>query len=155
MKINFNGAYDYGIFRSASGIVAMNVEGAALCSRSEVHEEVASAFAAEAIACQKAVEMGSEMRWEDIIVEADSLSIVKKCKQKSRTNRLSEHIHNIKQVTGRFRTVRFTYVPQTANGLAHTIAKEALRRRELSYLVRKVPVYVERALEVDWEREPD
>ncbi|MBA0580835.1 hypothetical protein Gorai_023036 [Gossypium raimondii] len=67
MKINFNGAYDDGIFRSASGIVAMNVEGAALCSRSEVHDEVASAFAAEAIACQKAVEMGSEMGWKILL----------------------------------------------------------------------------------------
>ncbi|KAH1122027.1 hypothetical protein J1N35_005187 [Gossypium stocksii] len=83
VKINFKGAYDDGIFRSASGIVARNVEGAALCSRSEVHDEVQSAFAAEAIACQKAVEMGSEMGWEDIIVEGDSLSIVKKCKAKN------------------------------------------------------------------------
>ncbi|KAK5845830.1 hypothetical protein PVK06_002061 [Gossypium arboreum] len=95
--------------------------------------------------------MGSEMRWEDVLV-----AIVKKCKAKIQDKSvIGAYIHNIKQVTGRFRTVRFTYVPQTANGLAHTNAKEALRRRELSYLVRKVPVYVERALEVDWEREPD
>ncbi|KAH1030215.1 hypothetical protein J1N35_046134 [Gossypium stocksii] len=55
IKINFDGAYDGSQNHSASGIVVRNVEGKVLLSCSEIHQGITSAFAAEAIACWKAV----------------------------------------------------------------------------------------------------
>ncbi|MBA0753153.1 hypothetical protein Gogos_021457 [Gossypium gossypioides] len=55
IKINFDGAYDVCHFQSASGIMAKNNERTVLLSCSEIHQEVASAFTAEALACRKAI----------------------------------------------------------------------------------------------------
>ncbi|MBA0581930.1 hypothetical protein Gorai_024088 [Gossypium raimondii] len=55
VKIKFDGAYDGRHFQSASGIVARNNEGTVLLSCLEIHQEVASAFAAEALACHEVV----------------------------------------------------------------------------------------------------
>ncbi|MBA0616697.1 hypothetical protein Godav_026196, partial [Gossypium davidsonii] len=83
VKINFGGAYDGQHYQSTLGIMARNDDGIVLLSCSEIHQGVASAFAAEAIACRKAVQIGIEKQWPTIIIEVDSLAIIKKCKNKS------------------------------------------------------------------------
>ncbi|MBA0770154.1 hypothetical protein Gotri_018825, partial [Gossypium trilobum] len=45
-------------------IVARDSEGKVLLSCSEIHNDVSSAFAAEAIACWKAVQVGVEKGWQ-------------------------------------------------------------------------------------------
>lgn len=82
IKINFDGAYDTWLCLLASGIVARNSKGVVLLSSSEIHQEIPSAFAAEALACRKAVQIGINMQWPQIIVEGDSLTVIKKCKTK-------------------------------------------------------------------------
>ncbi|PPD94592.1 hypothetical protein GOBAR_DD08383 [Gossypium barbadense] len=56
IKINFDSAYNESQNRSASGIMARDAEGKVLLSCSEIHNDITSAFAAEAIACWKAIE---------------------------------------------------------------------------------------------------
>ncbi|MBA0675146.1 hypothetical protein Goari_016704 [Gossypium aridum] len=51
IKINFDGAFDRCCFRSSSGVVARSVEGVVLVSSTVLHEDIGSAFAAEALAC--------------------------------------------------------------------------------------------------------
>ncbi|KAA3461726.1 reverse transcriptase [Gossypium australe] len=51
VKINFDGAFAAKEHLSASGIVARDSEGSVLLSKSRIHEQVASAFEAEALAC--------------------------------------------------------------------------------------------------------
>ncbi|KAA3473632.1 reverse transcriptase [Gossypium australe] len=72
IKINFDGAFDVHNRISASGIVIRNPEGAILFSCPEIHKGVPSAFATEALACRKAVRMGVENRWSEVIIEGDS-----------------------------------------------------------------------------------
>ncbi|MBA0575540.1 hypothetical protein Golob_027744, partial [Gossypium lobatum] len=50
VKINFDAAYDGNLCQSAVGIVARDSEGNVLLSFTEIHHQVASTFAAEAIA---------------------------------------------------------------------------------------------------------
>ncbi|KAK5777284.1 hypothetical protein PVK06_045251 [Gossypium arboreum] len=73
VKINFDGANDATHQQSALGIVARNEEGVVLLSCSEIHHGVTFAFAAEAIACQKAVQTGVEQEWPKIIIEVETL----------------------------------------------------------------------------------
>ncbi|PPS01776.1 hypothetical protein GOBAR_AA18884 [Gossypium barbadense] len=49
IKVNFDGAFDKDCFQSCFGIVARNAGGRVLVSRTVLHENVASAFAAEAL----------------------------------------------------------------------------------------------------------
>ncbi|MBA0755689.1 hypothetical protein Gogos_020735, partial [Gossypium gossypioides] len=63
IKINFDGAYNESQNCSASGIVARDAEGRVLLSYLEIHSEITSAFAAEAIACWKAVQIGVDNGW--------------------------------------------------------------------------------------------
>ncbi|MBA0877286.1 hypothetical protein Goshw_000593 [Gossypium schwendimanii] len=78
IKINFDGAYNESQNHSASGIVAKDAEGKVLLSCLEIHNDITFAFAAEAIACWKAVQIGVEKEWLSIIFEGDSLAIIKK-----------------------------------------------------------------------------
>ncbi|MBA0568453.1 hypothetical protein Golob_005949 [Gossypium lobatum] len=78
VKINFDVAYDGRLCQSTVGIVARDSEGNILLSCSEIHQRFASAFAAEALVCRKAIQIGVDMQWKKIIIEGDSLSIIKK-----------------------------------------------------------------------------
>lgn len=60
--------------------MARDSEGTALLSITEIHHQVTSAFAAEAIACRIATQIGMDMQWPNIIIEGYALSIIKKCK---------------------------------------------------------------------------
>ncbi|MBA0550910.1 hypothetical protein Golob_021819, partial [Gossypium lobatum] len=51
VKVNFDAAFDENAKQSAVGIMARDSEGNALLSLTEIHHQVAPAFAAEAIAC--------------------------------------------------------------------------------------------------------
>ncbi|XP_040944169.1 uncharacterized protein [Gossypium hirsutum] len=82
VKINFDAAYERGQNKADIGVVARDKEGSVLLSCSEVHQRVSSAFGAEAIACRKALQIGVHMQWERVIIEGDSLSIIKKYKTK-------------------------------------------------------------------------
>lgn len=51
LKINFDAAYDTQHRKSTSGIVVRNGTGEVLVSKSQIHYEVGSAFATQALAC--------------------------------------------------------------------------------------------------------
>ncbi|MBA0728042.1 hypothetical protein Golax_000977, partial [Gossypium laxum] len=74
VKANFDGAYDGRLCQSASRIVVRNSEGDVLLSSSKIHQEVTSAFAADALACLKAVQIRTNMQWQEIIIESNSLA---------------------------------------------------------------------------------
>ncbi|MBA0783951.1 hypothetical protein Gotri_001585, partial [Gossypium trilobum] len=78
VKINFDAVYDGNLCQSAMGIVARDSEGNVLLSFIEIYHQVALAFAAEAIACRTATQIGIDMLWSNIIIEGDALSIIKK-----------------------------------------------------------------------------
>ncbi|PPR97271.1 hypothetical protein GOBAR_AA23396 [Gossypium barbadense] len=72
-KINFDAAYNWRSCHSALGIVVRNSEGKDLLACSEIHQQVASAFVAEALACRRATQIGIDMQWKNIIIEEKSL----------------------------------------------------------------------------------
>ncbi|PPD66772.1 hypothetical protein GOBAR_DD36352 [Gossypium barbadense] len=67
IKINFDGAYHESQYCSAIGIVARDAEGRVLLSYSELQKDITSAFAAEAIACWRAVQIGVDRGWQSEI----------------------------------------------------------------------------------------
>ncbi|PPD92717.1 hypothetical protein GOBAR_DD10349 [Gossypium barbadense] len=75
IEVNFDEAFDKDCLQSCSRRVSRNAGGWVLVSRTILHENVASAFAVEALACSWAVQTSMEKGWSDLIFEGDSLSV--------------------------------------------------------------------------------
>ncbi|MBA0861675.1 hypothetical protein Goshw_030299 [Gossypium schwendimanii] len=136
--------------------MARNDDGTVLLSYSEIHQGVASVFAAEAIVCRKAVQIGIEKQCPTIIIEVDSLAIIKKRKNNSQNrSQAGVYIHDIQQRTGRSRNIVFKHTSRSANALEHILATETLKKEEEMYHVKNVPGYAENQKEINWVLEPD
>ncbi|MBA0575090.1 hypothetical protein Golob_024235, partial [Gossypium lobatum] len=155
IKINFDGAYNQNQNRSATVVVARDSEGKILLSCSEIHNEISSAFAAGAIACQKAVQVGVEKGWQSLVFYRDSLTIIKKCSTKGQDRSMvGAYIYDIQQKIQGLNNIRFLHTPRSTNNLAHILAIETLRRGEEIYLEMGVPEYAEDQARHDEMSEP-
>ncbi|PPD84526.1 hypothetical protein GOBAR_DD18535 [Gossypium barbadense] len=128
IKINFDGAFNKSQNRSASGVVVRDSEGKILLSCTEIHENILSAFAAEAIACRKAGQDRSM---------------------------IGTYIYDIQQQIYGLDKIRFQHAPRSANSLTHILTTETLRRGEEVYLDMGVPEYAEEQGRYKMRREPD
>lgn len=54
--------------------------GKVLVSKAVLHSNVVLTFAVESLACMEAVRMGFNLGMEVLIIEGDSLIVIKKCK---------------------------------------------------------------------------
>ncbi|KAA3455898.1 reverse transcriptase [Gossypium australe] len=156
VKINVDGAFDSHNNISASGVVVRDNEGSVLLSWSKIHKGVHSAFEAEAVACREAVQIGVEHGWPKIIIEGDSLTIIKKCQNQDRDrSMLGAYIQDIQMMVSSSRKFVFKHVPRLANILAHSIATQALRRSGGAYQGRSGPEQTEYQRLRETLREPD
>ncbi|KAA3474020.1 reverse transcriptase [Gossypium australe] len=134
VKINVDGAFDSHNNISTSGVVVRDNEGSVLLSWSKIHKGVHSAFEAEAMACREAVQIGVEHGWPKIIIEGDSLTVIKKCQNQDRDrSMLGAFIQDIQMMVSSSRKFVFKHVPRLANILAHSIATQALKRSGGAY----------------------
>ncbi|MBA0799518.1 hypothetical protein Gohar_010030, partial [Gossypium harknessii] len=130
--------------------------GRVLISCLEIHDGLSTVFSVEALACHRAVQMGLEMGWSEVTVEGDSLAIRKKCQTHNpNKSQIGAHIQDIQQLKDSFQSIVFKHTPRLANGLAHILAIETLKKSKTDYLVGGAPVYAERVMVVEWVREPD
>lgn len=72
-------------------------------SKSTLQENVQSPFEAKALACLEAVRLGVELRFPKVVIEGDSLKVIKKCST-IEINRsvLSPIIQTIKSISSLF-----------------------------------------------------
>ncbi|KAA3486780.1 reverse transcriptase [Gossypium australe] len=86
------------------GIVARDREGTVLLSYSVIHQQVASVFDAEAIACRIATQIDIDMQWPKLVIEGDALSIIKKCRIRSKDkSMIGAYIHSIQQLLAKIK----------------------------------------------------
>ncbi|KAA3481204.1 glycine, alanine and asparagine-rich protein-like [Gossypium australe] len=129
---------------SASGVVVRDNKGSVIASKSRLHEKVASAFAAEALACRDAVQVGVDMQKKEVIIEGDSLIVIKKCRNVlTDISQIGSYIFDIHYKKPEFKAIRFDFISRSVNSLAHLIATESLKNKEEIYLVGGVPIYAE------------
>lgn len=114
------------------------------------------AFEAEAIACYKAVLLGKDMGFSDILIEGDSKTIINKCMTQSRDrSQVNAYISNIQSKKDSFQNISFLFTPRSANQLAHIIATISFRKKEEIYLIGAVLEYASHQSELERPREPD
>ncbi|KAA3490135.1 reverse transcriptase [Gossypium australe] len=156
VKINFDGAFDARSKLSASGVVVRDRFGFVLLASIELHKGVVSAFVAEAIACRRAAEVALVINRKEVIIEVDTLSIIKKCNTKGfDKSQVGSYIHDIHELRSKATNIRFEFVHRSGNHLAHILATETLRRGERIYLENGVPSYAVTQSEIEYAREPD
>ncbi|KAA3481600.1 Zinc finger, CCHC-type [Gossypium australe] len=145
VKINFDGAFDGHNHISASGVVVRDNEGVVLLSWSKIHKGVSSA-----------VQIGVNHLWPTVIIEGDSLSVIKKCKNWDQDrSMISAYIQDIKMMVSRSKKFDFQYVSRTVNTIAHDIATKELRRYKGSYQGRSASEQDEQQGLREAVREPD
>ncbi|KAK8717691.1 hypothetical protein V6N13_044949 [Hibiscus sabdariffa] len=125
LVVKFN--FDYA-FRSGSittGVVGRNNLGLIIASCSIQHENVADAFVAEALACRQVVWFARELGFSRVIIEGDSLTVIKKLNSNA---------------------------VDRANKAAHALAYECRRFPGPCYWVEEAPVATTAECELDRSR---
>ncbi|MBA0575744.1 hypothetical protein Golob_006921, partial [Gossypium lobatum] len=73
-KINSDAAFNVKENKTYSGIIVRNFKGNILASKTMVHDNIPSGFAAEATACLQAVTVGRDLGMKSVKIEGDSLT---------------------------------------------------------------------------------
>lgn len=79
VTITFDAAFDKRILKSASGVVVWGQSGRFSATKTVLHKNVPSPFAAEALAGLQATKLGITMNLPSVTVIGDSRTIIKKC----------------------------------------------------------------------------
>ncbi|KAH1032175.1 hypothetical protein J1N35_044349 [Gossypium stocksii] len=153
VAIYFDAAFDQQSFRSVSGLVVRDVGGKILASKSVLHSDVASPFAAEAHAGLQAIRLGISMGFNVLKIVGNSRTVIKKC-QTADCDRsiIGALIRDIQSTKVHFQEIVFHFISKIKNTYAHILAKEALKKGEGHYLMGGIPSYVHRTLEKHWPR---
>ncbi|KAH1074180.1 hypothetical protein J1N35_026508 [Gossypium stocksii] len=109
LKINFDAALKAQFTKSYLILVIRDDRSRIIGKRVILNEYVPSIFAVEALVYLQALKLGEEIRQRDVIIEGDSLTILRKRK---------------------FREVRFTFVSRSTNRSAHALAQKGWIRGE-------------------------
>ncbi|KAG8503201.1 hypothetical protein CXB51_001202 [Gossypium anomalum] len=156
MKIQFDVAFDRRDFRSASGLVVWGTTNEYLASKSILHSNIASPFAAKAYAGLEAIKLGIKMGFQEIQILGDSLTVIKKC-QSTATDYsvIGAIIRDIQSKKSSFQKIEFKHILKTKNMRAHNIAKEALQRSERAYIEHEETIQHNMGAAAQWARNPD
>lgn len=153
VKINFDAGYDKNNKRACFGVVIQDFEGNVLYSKTRLHKDVPSSFAAKAMAAFDAIELGLQLGFSMIEVEGDSLTVIRKLQDKKLDKSvLGTYIYNIRGICSDLQNCLFKHIAKHANGVAHILATECLKREEDTYLVRAIPFFAQMVVETDKRR---
>ena len=132
MKINF----DEAIFSESNqfrvGVVIRDNNGAVLASCSEKIHQAYKPDEVEALAALKAVTFAHELGFRNVILEGDSLGLIKALKSiEGSLSPTSLLIDDVKRVAINFERLLYSHVKRNGNRVAHSLAKNALRIPDL------------------------
>lgn len=113
IKINFDASFNRITRSSISGIIARDKEGLPMAACTFPWDNILDPFMAEARACLQAIVMAEELGFQDVCVEGDALTIIRKLNSRE------------------------------ANKAAHEMAKEGIRFQHPRYWIEEVPPAVE------------
>lgn len=99
----------------------------------------ASAFAAEAVACLQALQLGLYLGLRKVEIEGDSRTVIRKLQvEYEDRSEIAVFINDSKKLSLGFQTCVFLFTNRDVNKVAHLIASEGIRMRESTYLVNQV-----------------
>ncbi|KAG8486950.1 hypothetical protein CXB51_020509 [Gossypium anomalum] len=154
--VQFDVAFDRRNARPASGIVFRDQTGDLKALKSVLHENIPSPFTAEALAGLDAIKLVIEVGLRTTIIKGDSKTVIKKCQSTEMDKSvLRAIIHDIQIRKSSVQDVTFQFIHRSKNTQAHNLAKEALERRDESYLVGEITAHRVANPEGRWRENPD
>lgn len=103
-------------------------KGQIIVFRLVVHENISSAFAAEALAGLEAKKMGLDLGFQIVTIEEVSLTVIKKCSTDlPDASEISVYIRDIKRYRSRFQALQFKHANRQENKVAYALAIEVLK----------------------------
>ncbi|MBA0753339.1 hypothetical protein Gogos_021872, partial [Gossypium gossypioides] len=130
IKVNFDASYLHVKKLTITAALARDYRGEVVEADTYLMEDVDDAFVAEARACERALRLASMKGFRRLIVEGDSLSVIKKLNTQEEDRLVIKSIiHNIHRLQMGFDKVTYIFVPRSVNSAAHALAMEGRRRR--------------------------
>ncbi|MBA0729337.1 hypothetical protein Golax_004540 [Gossypium laxum] len=140
IKLNFEASFVKKEKTATTAVLARNDTGEIVGAETYLFADIANAFVAEARACERALIFTSSMCWRRLIVEGDSLTVIKNIqkegKDKSVIRLITHHIYNLGMC---FEAISYLAVPRIANEAAHTLAMEGRKQKVCGSWVHGVP----------------
>ncbi|KAL4332661.1 hypothetical protein GQ457_07G043390 [Hibiscus cannabinus] len=151
VKFNFDAAFSS---RTATtGVVGRNNLGLLMASCSIQHVNVADAFVAEALACRQAVRFAKDLGFSRVVIEGDSLIVIKKLNSDAVDRSLiCPIVHDIKVLSKDFNSISFCFVRRRANKAAHALARECRSFSGPCYWIEEAPTATMVECELDRSR---
>ncbi|KAG8485123.1 hypothetical protein CXB51_021760 [Gossypium anomalum] len=144
IKINFDASFNQITKCSISGIIARNKEGLIMAACTYPWEYISDPVTAEARACLQTIVMAEELGFQDICIEGDALTVIRKLNAaEDDRSCISNLIKEIKERSYKFRRVRFKHVPRGSNKVAHAMAKEGGHYEHPRFWIEEAPHSVE------------
>ncbi|KAK8614345.1 hypothetical protein V6N13_122705 [Hibiscus sabdariffa] len=125
VKFNFDLAFSSHIRTTTSGVVGRNSSGLIMAACSDFYSHVGDVCIAEDLACKQAVLFARDLGFSSVIIEGDSLTVIKKLNASSFDRSIiSPIVYDIKDVVRSFDSISFRFVRRDANNAAHVLAYE-------------------------------
>lgn len=143
IKFNFDTSYNSQYCTSQSGVIARNWEGLVMASCTYLWENVLNSTMAEARACYQVVVFATDLGFQEIFLEGDALTIIKKLTTASNDRLIVALVVNeIIRKKRSFHVFQVKHIPREANLAAHTLAAKGKNFASLIYWMEEVPTTV-------------
>ncbi|KAK5826564.1 hypothetical protein PVK06_021489 [Gossypium arboreum] len=134
IKINFDAAFKSSNKRAITAALARNSSGDMIGAETYLFEDVVDAFVAEARTCERALIFAGIMGLRHLIVEGDSLTVIKSVKKQENDKSIVRPIINhITLLETQFDNVTYRFAPRLANEAAHILAMEGRRFQRFGF----------------------
>lgn len=139
-KLNFDAGFNSSTKVAKLGVVIRNHQGDFMAGLTRMVESVPDATTAEALACKEGVRFAQDSLFRDLIIEGDSLNIVKRLQQVKIDRAPSGRIvDDARHFISGFRFSRVVHVRREANAIAHLFAQHAVVGGEPRYWYEEPP----------------
>ncbi|GMJ02408.1 hypothetical protein like AT4G29090 [Hibiscus trionum] len=127
VKLNFDASFKTSDRVACLGLVIRDEEGFILGAQCLLLNHVSSNFAAEAWAAKKGIELAIDLRLRNLVIEGDSLTVIKKLRSKGPdSSNISVIMADAKQLLGCLDSYQISFIRRGGNRVAHELARERL-----------------------------
>ncbi|XP_030969974.1 uncharacterized protein LOC115990267 [Quercus lobata] len=126
-KANVDGAIFKESNKAGIGVVVRDSQGWVLAALTEKVDGVQDAEVIEALAIRRAIRFAIETSFNCVIIESDSLSVVKAIQDTAEpTCHIGNIIEDVKLLSKTMKSCEFHHTKREANQVAHTLARNAI-----------------------------
>ncbi|KAA3468379.1 reverse transcriptase [Gossypium australe] len=152
IKLNFDASFNKDPNSSIAAVIARNDKGLVMGVCVYQYVDIVDAFVAEARACERALLFAIDMGFRKIILEGDSLTIIKKVGSNLEDRSVIRPITvNIRKLEKLVEDISYRFIPSRGNRAAHCLAAKGRHWSFPCCWVEEVPSWVNRTVVEDWE----